>query len=69
MRFPPPLTDRDANLAARVKEALVARHLVLETDGALIVIPVGSVKYFQCFPAPRKLPAYAIKGVSFNHES
>ena len=63
--FPTPVPDSDANLAARLKEALDARHLVLETDGALIVIPVGSIKYLQCFPAPKKLPAYAIKGASF----
>ena len=41
--FPTPVADSDANLAARLKEALDARHL----------------------PAPRKLPAYAIQGVSF----
>jgi hypothetical protein len=42
-----------------------ARHLVLEADGALVVIPVESTKYFQSCPAPNKLPAYAIKGVRF----
>ena len=63
--FPAPVPDSDANLAARLKEALDARHLILEADGALIVIPVESIKYLQCFPAPKKLPAYAIKGVNF----
>jgi hypothetical protein len=63
--FPAPVPDSDVNLAARLKEALDARHLVLEAEGALVVIPVESIKYLQSFPAPRKLPAYAIKGVSF----
>jgi hypothetical protein len=65
LEFPAPMSDSDANLAARLNEALDARHLILEADGALVVIPVGSIKYLQSFPAPKKLPAYAIKGVSF----
>ena len=63
--FPDPVPDSDVNLAARIKEALDARHLVLEADGALVVIPVGSIKYLQSFPAPKKLPAYAILGATF----
>jgi hypothetical protein len=62
--FPTPVPDSDANLATRLKEALDARHLVLEADGALVVIPVGSIKYLQSFPAPKKLPTYAIRGVT-----
>jgi hypothetical protein len=64
VEFPAPVADSDACLAARLRDALDARHLVLEADGALVVIPVDSIKYLQSFPAPRKLPAYAIKGVS-----
>ena len=62
--FPAPVADSDANLAARLKEALDARHLILEVDGALVVIPVDNIKYLQSYPAPKKLPAYAIKGAS-----
>ena len=47
--FPTPVPDSDANLAARLKEALDARHLILEADGALVVIPVESIKYLQSF--------------------
>ena len=32
--------------------------------GALAVIPVDNLKYLQSYPAPKKLPAYAIKGAS-----
>ena len=63
--FPTPVDDSDANLGTRLKEALDARHLVLEANGSLVVIPVESIKYLQTFPAPKKLPAYAIKGVTF----
>ena len=42
LEFPTPVPDSDANLTARLKEALDARHLVLEADGALVVIPVGA---------------------------
>ena len=65
LEFPTPVSDSDANLAARVKEALDARQLVLEADGALVVIPVESIKYLQSFPAPKKLPAYAIRRATF----
>jgi hypothetical protein len=63
--FPAPVPDGDANLAARLKEALDARHLILEAEETLTVIPVESIQYLQFFPAPNKLPAYAIKGVNF----
>lgn len=65
LEFAAPVPDGDANLAARLKDALDARHLILEADGALIVIPIGSIKYLQTFPAPKKLPAYAIVGAKF----
>ena len=65
LEFSAPVVDNDDNLAAHLKEALDASHLIVEVDGALIVIPVGSIKYLECFPAPKKLPAYAIKGASF----
>ena len=61
--FSAPVADGDANLAARLKDALDASQLVLEADGAMMVIPVGSIKYLECIPAPNKLPAHAIKGV------
>ncbi len=65
IEFAAPVSDNDANLVARIQEALEARHLVLEAEGALVVIPVESVKYLQSFPAPKKLPPYAITGVRF----
>jgi len=65
LEFPPQLAEGDATAAAKIKEALEARHLVLEADGAMIVIPFEAVKYVQIYPSPKKLPAYAIRGASF----
>ncbi len=63
LEFPQQMPD--ANMAARLKEALEARHLVIEADGALVVIPFENIRYLQAYPAPKKLPSYAIKGASF----
>ena len=52
-------------MAARLEEALESRHLVVEADGALLVIPFENIRYLQAYPAPKKLPRYAIKGASF----
>ena len=52
-------------MAARLKEALESRHRVIEADGALVVIPFENIRYLQSYPAPKKLPSYAIKGASF----
>jgi hypothetical protein len=65
VEFPQQVADGDAMMAARLKEALEARHLVLEAEGALIVIPFENIRYLQAYPAPKKLPSYAIKGASF----
>jgi hypothetical protein len=63
LEFPQQVAD--ATLAARLKEALEARHLVIEADGALVVIPFENIRYLQAYPAPKKLPSYAIRGASF----
>jgi hypothetical protein len=65
LEFPQQLADADSTAALRLKDALDARHLVLEAEGALIVIPFDNVKYLQVHPAPKKLPPGVIKGASF----
>ena len=65
LEFPQQVADGDATAAAKVKEALESRHLVLEAEGALVVIPFENVKYVQIYPAPKKLPGGVIKGASF----
>jgi len=63
LEFPQQVAD--ASVAAKLQEALEARHLVIEADGALVVIPFENIRYLQAYPAPKKLPSYAIKGASF----
>lgn len=65
LEFPQQIADSDASAAARLKEALEARKLVIEAEGALIVIPFENVKYLQVYPAPKKLPAGVIRGATF----
>ena len=65
LEFPQQMADSDATAALRIKDALDARHIVLEAEGALIVIPFENVKYVQVHPAPKKLPPGVIKGASF----
>jgi hypothetical protein len=56
-RFP----QDDANLAARIQEALNAQHLVVEVDGKMIVYPFHNIKAIEVFPVPEKLPRIAMK--------
>jgi len=63
LEFPQQVAD--ASVAAKLQEALEARHLVIEADGALVIIPFENIRYLQAYPAPKKLPAYAIKGATF----
>ena len=65
LEFPQQASYSEATLAARLNEALEARHLVIEADGALVVIPFENIRYLQAYSAPKKLPSYAIKGASF----
>ena len=60
-----PQQAAEDTMAARLEEALQSRHLVVEADGALVVIPFDSIRYLQAYPAPKKLPKYAIRGASF----
>jgi hypothetical protein len=65
LEFPQQMADSDSTMALRIKDALEGRHIVLEAEGALIVIPFDNVKYVQVHPAPKKLPPGVIKGASF----
>ncbi len=46
-------------------EALESRHVLVEAEGALIVIPFENIKCLQLYPAPKKLPQNAIRGAGF----
>jgi hypothetical protein len=65
LEFPPQVAPGDPNVTLKLKDILDERHLLIEADGALLVIPFENVKYIQSYPAPKKLPAGVIRGASF----
>ena len=58
-------TENENARVIKLKEALAARHLIVEVDGALLIIPFENIKYVQAYPAPSKLPENAIRAASF----
>ena len=52
-------------LGERVQEMLNARHLLLEVEGRLVVIPYQNVKAIEISPPPEKLPPNVIRNVEF----
>jgi hypothetical protein len=45
----------------RLERIMDKTALVVEADGALMVIPFTSIKYLQLDTAPQKLPDYVVK--------
>ena len=64
LEFPEQLKDEQIR-TQRINDALKARHLVVEADGALVLFPFENIKYVQVYPAPKKLPEITIKGATF----
>ena len=60
----PAQTPNEMAALLKVEEVLKQRQIVATVDGAVLVIPFDNVKYIQAFPAPPKLPRYAILGAS-----
>ena len=66
MKLDFPLQTQNENAQVmKLKEALAGRHIVVEADGALLIIPYENIKYIQAYPAPAKLPENAIRAASF----
>ena len=61
----PVQTPNESAQVIKLKEALAARHMIVEADGALLIIPFENVKYVQAYPAPARLPEHAIRAASF----
>jgi len=59
-------TEDESGQVIKLKEALAGRHIVVEADGALLIIPYENIKYIQAYPAPAKLPENAIRAASFS---
>jgi hypothetical protein len=64
VEFPVQAPNESAQVI-KLKEALAARHLIVEADGAVLIIPFENVKYIQAYPAPKRLPEHAIRAASF----
>jgi hypothetical protein len=62
----PKQADNEYAASIKLNEALVARQLIIEADGALLLIPFENIKYIQAYPAPPRLPGYAIKAASIS---
>jgi hypothetical protein len=60
----PKQVKHDESVPVRLEQALEKEALLIEADGSLLVVPVGSIKYLQVSPAPATLPGYAIKDAS-----
>jgi len=61
----PVQTASESAQVIKLKEALAGRHVVVEADGALLIIPFENIKYIQAYPAPARLPENAIRAASF----
>jgi hypothetical protein len=62
----PKQTDNEYAAGIKLTEALAHRQLIVEADGALLIIPFENIKYMQAYPAPTRLPGYAIKAAKFS---
>lgn len=60
----PKQADNEFAAGIKLAEALAARQLIIEADGAMLLIPFESIKYLQSYPAPPRLPTYAIRAAS-----
>ena len=63
LRFPRQVKSDDS-VSVRLDRVLEKELLLVEVDGALMIVPFTSIKYLQVSPAPPKLPDYVIKGAS-----
>ena len=55
-RYPKQAGHDAATIAATVKKALETDKIVVEAQGALLVIPGRNIKYVQITPVPDELP-------------
>jgi hypothetical protein len=60
----PKQVKSDETVSVRLEKILDRAALLVEADGALLVVPLSNVKYLQVSPAPPKLPDYVIKDAS-----
>ena len=56
------LNETAASIA--LEEIIKQRHIVVEADGAAMLIPFDNIKYLQVYPAPAQMPRYAVRGAT-----
>jgi hypothetical protein len=50
----------------RLEEIIRERQIIVEADGAVMIIPFENIKYVRVSPAQGQLPGYSIRGASVN---
>lgn len=60
----PKQIKNEYDMVTKMNELLEHKHFLIEADGAMLFIPVNNIKYLQVYPAPEKLPAYAVRGAT-----
>lgn len=51
----------EANVVARIEDAVNARILMIELDDRLLAIPWHRIKSLEVRPSPAKLPRFALR--------
>ena len=59
----PKQVKHDDSIVPRLEQILERQVLMAEVDGALMLVPFNNVKYVQVYPAPERLPDYALRDV------
>jgi hypothetical protein len=57
----PKQVKHDESIIPRIEKILERQALMAEVDGALMLVPFNNVKYLQVYPAPERLPDYALR--------
>jgi hypothetical protein len=57
----PKQVKSDESIVPRLEKILERQVLMAEVDGALMLVPFNNVKYMQVYPAPERLPDYALR--------
>jgi hypothetical protein len=65
----PKQVKSDEAVPLRLDKIITHQGLLVEADGALLMIPFANVRYLQVYPAPGKLPDYAIKEATLTGET
>jgi len=60
----PKQATNDYDMLTKLNEMLESKHFLVESNGAMLFIPVDNIKYLQVYPAPEKMPAHTIIGAS-----